>query len=515
MSRTAVLPFDIAKEIRPLAGVWLACLVAMVATAVFGVGVFRGLGTSAYFLGTAALGALSIGHEYSHRTLTMLLSQPARRERLFLVKMGVLAAMLLTISAVARFVVDFREPEPARLALAVLPMLCALFIAPWLTMLCRNPIAGAVFAFVPLGWLWVVSERLYVAIHGREPSIDVAMMFVWTEALGLCAVGAVMSWRMFMRLEAIDGGGTEVRLPRWLRRRSTTNIAASAPRKRHPVWLLLKKEIGLQQMSLAVTGLYVLGWLTLMMVRHSVQHADEIFTVLTFFYGASMPVLIGSLASAEERQLGTLEWQALLPVATRTQWTVKAGTAIGLALLLAIGVPALLLASIDPAGVLRFLSRPGFTVAIVALTVVSLYVSTLCTSGLRAVLTSVSAISAVVFFVGSVVQALVSSRRISLLWWAPVSMVARASREKAWQRFGIGPVDFSQLMGTLELLLVAIILAVVLRFALANHRSADPAGGRVWTQTILVGVWLTVGALLLGGMALMVMGYAFSSNTFS
>jgi hypothetical protein len=228
-----------------------------------------------------------------------------------------------------------------------------------------------------------------------------------------------------------------------------------------------------------------------------------------------MPVLIGSLASAEERRLGTLEWQVLLPVATRTQWTVKVAAATGLALLLAIGVPALLLASLDTAGVMRFLSRPGFAVAIAALTVVSLYVSSLCTSGLRAVLTSVSAICAVVFFVGSVAQALFSSGRVAFLWSAPVSMAARASREKAWQHVGINPVNFSRLMGTLELLLVAVILAVVLKVAMANHRSADPAGGRVWTQAILMAVWVTVGALLLGGMALMMVGYAFSSNTIS
>lgn len=501
MSRTAVLPFDVAKEVRPLAGIWLACLGAMVVPAVFGTGVFRGLGISAYFLGTASLGALSIGHEYSHRTLTMLLSQPARRERLFLLKMGVLAAMLLPLSAIAGTVVDLPEAESERLAWALLPMLGGLFIAPWLTMAFRNPIAGAVFAFSPSGWLWVVSERLYVAIYGHEPAADVVRAIVWTESLGLCAVGAVMSWRMFMRLEAIDGGGTEVHLPQWLRRERTTDAAASTLRKRHPVFLLLKKEIGLQQMALTFTGLYVVGWLTLVMVRHTIAHADDIYTALTFLYGASMPVLIGSLASAEERQLGTHGWQVLLPIATRTQWTVKVGTAIGLALLLGIGVPGLLLASIDPAGVMRFLSRPGFAVAVTALTVVSLYVSSLCTSGLRATLMSLSAICSVVFFVGKVAEWLVASGRAVFLWAAPVSMVARTASEKAWLRFGISPIERSRLMDALELVLVAVILAVVLRAALANHRSADPRAGRAWPQVILMAVWLTAGGLLLLGMS--------------
>ncbi len=46
-----------------------------------------------------ALGAQSFGHEYSHRTLGLLLSQPADRRRLFLYKLGVLFVMLATLAA--------------------------------------------------------------------------------------------------------------------------------------------------------------------------------------------------------------------------------------------------------------------------------------------------------------------------------------------------------------------------------------------------------------------------------
>ena len=48
------------------------------------------------------------------------------------------------------------------------------------------------------------------------------LTFVWFGTLGLCTVGAVMSWRMFMRLEAIDGPGQDVRLPQWLRKPAGT-----------------------------------------------------------------------------------------------------------------------------------------------------------------------------------------------------------------------------------------------------------------------------------------------------
>ena len=42
-----------------------------------------------------------------------------------------------------------------------------------------------------------------------------------------------------------------------------------------------------------------------------------------------LALLIGSLASAEERQLGTLEWQGLLPMASWKQWAAKVGDGAG------------------------------------------------------------------------------------------------------------------------------------------------------------------------------------------
>ena len=97
------------KEVRGLAGAWLACLAALVVACRDGrscrsraLGIARRTSSA-----PAALGALSIGHEYSHRTLPLLLSQPAAAARLLLVKLGVLAAMLHRRSAaVAGAVVD-------------------------------------------------------------------------------------------------------------------------------------------------------------------------------------------------------------------------------------------------------------------------------------------------------------------------------------------------------------------------------------------------------------------------
>ena len=505
MRRAALLPFDVTKEIRGLAGAWLACLTALVLPAAMGVRATRGLEIPAYLLGVAALGALSIGHEYTHSTLTLLLSQPRSRARLFLVKQGVLAAMLLTLAAVAGAVVDVRARESATLAFALLPVLCGLFVAPWLTMLCRSPLAGTVFAVALPALLLIVGELLYVATYGRGPGADVEMAIVWRTTLGLCAVAAVMSWRMFMRLESIDGRGPEVQLPGWLQGLSTTSIAALT--KRRPVWLLIKKELWLQQTALAVAALWLLClplvwiWVGDWGPGQSIQPAPlwprtpnraDVLGALTLFCSAFISILIGALASAEERRLGTLEWQVLLPIATWKQWIIKVGTALGLALMLALGLPALLLAAVDPAAGMQFLQRtPQLAVGVAVLTLISLYVSSLCTSGLQALLLSVP----VIFGVGLPAGVVLGSYGLHSL------VAARRSAEKAWASVGMSLDAGSRLMSLLELLLVAAILALALRFALENHRSTAHAGRRVRTQVIVMAICAVVGALVLTGMA--------------
>ena len=114
-----------------------------------------------------------------------------------------------------------------------------------------------------------------------------------------------------------------------------------------------------------------------------------------------MAMLIGAMASAEERQLGTAEWQILLPMPAWQQWVLKAGVALGLAVLLGVGLPA----------ALRYFSPAGddihqaarawreITGAVVILTSASLYVSSLCASGVRALVLTFPTIVASALFV--------------------------------------------------------------------------------------------------------------------
>jgi hypothetical protein len=476
---------SIRKEVRALGPVWLATVIAILAFQPRAA-ILHGFGAAVYFLGAAALGALSIGHEYTNRTLPFLLTVPARRGRLLLIKLGVLAVMLLTLCGVAGLTVFHSFEAWFALTALCLPVMYGLFVAPWLTMICRSPIAGTVFNVGIAGILLIVGERLGTARYGYTRDVDIVRMAVlWYGSIAVCVVGAVMSWRTFMSLEAIDDRGPELSWPTWLRQRPRTTAAAPAFTKQYPIWLLVKKELRLQQMSLAVPGLYLVGLFAV--IPYTRPDPDNLAFALTIFYGGLIAVLIGSLASAEERALGTLPAQVLLPVSMRTQWAVKLTVVLALALVLALVLPVVVLQVLSrwhvtiPGLPLQLFWGSPTVVMIAMLAVGSLYVSSLCKSGLWAMIVSVPA----VFGVFAVIR---------LVAFPAASVYRRVSQLSSGSTH---PIYFYPSDGEI-LLLLAVVSVVVLRFALANHRSADQGRWRVWQQLGWVAFSFAGGFMLLG-----------------
>lgn len=484
MTGAALLPLGVRKEIRALLPVWLGCAAAICAAAVLdGFSAFRAA-VSAYVLGSVALGALSIGHEYTSRTLTLLLSLPVDRRRLYLVKLGVLIPMVLTLGALALgllFKPRALDPDLVRsVTIPFLSVMCGLFLAPWFTMLCRSPLAGVVFAIPIPGLIHIAGDVAGVATYGMGTPEAERLKFavLWWGLTGLCAIAAASSWRMFMRLEAIEGDDAQVRLPRWLRDRTAAAAAPDVERARHPVWLLAKKELRLQQLTFVVSGIYLVVWGTLWLLRLTVPGFEGIpFAIFTVFHSGAAAMLSGSLASAEERQFGTLESQVLLPMATWKQWTVKAGMTLGVALLLAAGLPAFL-GHFSPSGDgLRV--NGWFAGTIVLLTAGSLYVSSLCASGLRALLASISVIVSVIIAVPLLLGSIFGYWSFHLIWTASRSNLPRWSTAPLAIAAGAG------------------LLALLLRFALVNHRSSERSGTHVWRQVAWIAAWLSIGAVIL------------------
>ena len=235
---------------------------------------------------------------------------------------------------------------------------------------------------------------------------------------------------MQRRTEAIEGRGLELHRPAWLLKRRTHSAVARS------VWLeMLGKELHLQQMTFVVSGLYVAAWFAAVLVGESLFPARRAvyMSVATLLHAGAIPLLVGSLASAEERQLGTLGWQVLLPIAAWRQWAVKAAVVLLLSLGLAIGVPAILYA--------LFASGPGPVpltwppaAAIAAVATLSLYASSLSTNGMRALLASAAAIGGALLAAHIAMQVMPSW--IPLAWNLPTaawaSLYAASAAVSAW-----------------------------------------------------------------------------------
>jgi hypothetical protein len=486
MTRVMLLPSAVTKEIRALLPTWLACMIVLVAAGMLGDPRLDALGLLVCGLGSVALGALSIGHEYTHRTLSLLLTQPARRQRLLLIKVAVLAPMLLMIAALAwgavlnplQDVVRGRRVWPgdwSATTVIVLPVLCALFVAPLLTMLCRSPLAGMVFALVVPGLMGLVGELLAIARYGLEPAnAQVADNFrlavFWWGMAGVCVAAAIANWLLFLRLEAIEGRDPELQLPRSWTDRSATS-AATAVARRHPVWLLMKKELRLQQMAFVVGGIYLLGWATFSSLRHFIPGLGPPLGAIAILYGGLLAVLIGSLASAEERHFGTGEWQLLLPMAAWQQWAVKVVTALILAVALGVGLPAVV-AYVHPSAD-EFRVNTWSAGVVLALTAGSLYVSSLCASGVKALLLSIPGTGLVIGLL--VFLSWMIDRSFAVFREAQSVVPTRPAAELSmWVSLGLA-LGF---------------LAVLLWFGMINHRSGERGASRIWRQAIWMGGYL-------------------------
>ncbi len=466
MRTSHLLPTDLSKEMRALAPLWLGCVAIVWISAAGGELWFRA-GFLAYLLGSAALGALSIGHEYTNRTLPVLLSVPVSRRRMFAMKACVLLAMLATLAAIAVIRLPVapvgRELKDTALV-GMLSLLSSAFLAPWLTMVCRNVVAGAVFSLSIPAAVLVGSELVALAVTGQidsPPSQSFRMQVVWTVTLLLSIIGAVSSWRTFMRLEVDDGPRSEFRFPRLISRSVPGTSAREGLRRTHPVWRLFRKEFHLQQLTFVTSVLYVCGWIATLVGRRltGIRDVEDALLILTAVHGAIVALLSGSLASAEERHLGVLGSQLLMPMSTVRQWTIKVATVFAICVGLAMLLPAGLIVIFGLARSVN-LNVP-FAAVVLMLAAVSLYVSSLSSSGVQALLISGPVALSLFVFVGVLAETVLRAGRIAGIVpsgdiFGPPMIVA------------IGVIAFGQLVA----------------FAHTNHRTSDRSSIRIWRHVL-------------------------------
>jgi hypothetical protein len=490
-----VLPPLIAKELRALLPTIAAVVLTLVAVSVLG-GRWLFFGSLAYGLGAVALGAQVIGHEYSHRTLGQLLALPVNRRRLLTTKLGVLMPVLAILTAAGAAVLLPVEPlmRPSiwiGWPFLLIAVLCGAVIAPVFTMLCRSTLAGFVFTIAIPGMIELAGEiggtAIYGVLHTNEIAAFKRTVFMW-------GMGAVVTFaalaipRLFMRLEAIDGAGGEFALPSLARDASAS--PAMAFRRRSPLWLLIKKELRLQQMSFIVAAFFALALAALMLVDRAIASGPGPgpgipIELLTMLYTGLLAVLIGALPSAEEHQLGTRDWQACLPVSGAWQWAIKAITTFVLTVLLCLGAPALLFfATGVPFGNNRFLpewSFVGLAVIVLMASAVALYVSTVSTSGVKALVLTFPVILGLVAFVRT-------AGPLAVVFGRSVMDLFDPQRHVLISLFEPRPdgVWTSKSYDALQIGVTVVGMALVAWLAGQNHRSNDRLGRRIGWATAVV-----------------------------
>jgi hypothetical protein len=250
------------------------------------------------------------------------------------------------------------------------------------------------------------------------------------------------------------------------------------------MWLLVRKEIRLQQLAIAIAALHALTliiatWLTPLA---SNSRSWMLLSSATIMYAGIISLLIGCSASAAERDLGTLEWQLLQPVAASKQWTVKVAVVFAMSLVLAVAVPMTILHLAPLANVPPTLTQVqpewSMLVALLLLTSGSVYVSSLCSSAVSALVMSLPVmIAAFAFFRTTVTRIGTSIFSASLRWGMEVLPA------------GSNAVDYPRLVNIvnpLVLFLAFSFIALVLRLALANHQSADRALRRISMHVIIL-----------------------------
>lgn len=497
----------IRKDARALLPIWLASAVAIVVA-----GRMSALAALIpYTLGAAALGALAVGHEYSHRTLSSLLALPLRRWQLLTVKLLLLALMLSALAAVAAGVglggldmtsrvSPWRWLQPAHVdgvTALWLPLLCGLLVAPWLTMVARGPLGGTVFTAGLLAVMWFAGDAVAIVRYGVPSGSFTGVdtfrsLLVWRGGLTACAIAAVAIWPTFARLQATEGSGAALRLPR-RRGRGPASVATRAdrpaPRRWHWAWHLVVKEVHLHQMVFAVTGLYLVAWLAILWSRRSLPEGFGLpLGPVTWLYGATVAVLVGAFTSAEERQLGTVSGQLLQPVPAWRPWAVKIATALALTLLLATALPHVLerlaQSRLSKFDAVEYWQSPMF----VTFLIVGVYVSSFSTNGLTALIVSLP--------VGALVYTLLTGAFQFLevsVYQAFVPTFLPGGRPAG----GLGAMmdrDTLVVFVTVCLAGTALIPAgIALWCAFVNHRSLERRPGQIVRQAL----WILIGILLI------------------
>jgi ABC-type transport system involved in multi-copper enzyme maturation permease subunit len=326
-----------------------------------------------FAVGVLLLSLTPFGQELNWGTFSILLAQPVSRKRLwrvkvlllglalFLVFVGLVLSNQLRVDSVmsaakttlerdfsprgvdggwAKVIAETRhEASLDALMVGGLGALAGLAGGLWTTLLFRQVSAAFwLTLLVPTGLGLLVGQLL----GGFSDTV---------VRVGTCAVlgaysamGFVWARKLFQQVQDTQWTGGVVSVPEWcgVATQARTGVAH---RKRRAFRALLRKELQSQYVNLLLAGALLLIHLAVLAVRmltagYLSTHRSIAMILEAFpFLWLAMPLLVASVAIAEERKLGTFETVACVPLSRWRQFGVKLGLALVLGFILGAVVP--------------------------------------------------------------------------------------------------------------------------------------------------------------------------------
>ena len=483
-----------------------------------------------YALACLWICANAFGSEFEHRTLGQWLVQPRSRGDLYREKLGV-AGGIAGVAAVIFFLTTSRSNtrEPLFLALLLGPLILGLASAPFFTLVSRSTLAGFVFTLaVGMALYLILQTLLSVYLAGLHPTADRSSeeaSLLWAGSVIYLGAMTLASWRVFKRLEWREGGAGGGSTPglyalsgawdRWIGRRWLGQPSTAQ---------LIRKELRLHVVPWLIAGILIGFWGLSLLIRKWAPGSElgvaaanpSTVTLYAGILGTFVLLVTGASAIAEERVLGTLEWQWTQPIPMARQWKIKVGVATALALTLGLVLPAALVwlgfdAEALDATFGQTEQQPivVYVMALVALFGTSLYASSVSQSSMKAValtpllLASLWAIGALMIW--SVTAMLDQQWGNLWYWWIDLDELTDPGllnqKPPAWLPAFLTQRILQRITEIGAIGIGWIWVGFLFRNARFNAQRLRSAGSAVWRQWgRLVGALFS--ALLLGGLLL-------------
>jgi len=341
----------ILKEARPLFWPWCAVALAGALPLVYPLDWTPLIYLIGFFV-VPLLAVLSLGNEFQHRTLSLLLSQPVGRMEIWCEKLSVTVAVI--VSAVLAFSLALRatsfQSDWRVWAFAGAWIVATIASATFWTLIARSTVGGVALTLV-VQFFIIMALNLAYWVYGAEYVSLGNTTFVLTVTFVFLSYAGVMLWlggRTLTRFQAAGGGmagddlltaGPDV-MPGawagWLRSRPTgavRNLFRKEFRLLRPVWLIS---------LLAAVGWACLTLFGLLFERGFSRNFETAVISVLVVSTLIIAILAGSLSLGEERTSGTHAWHLTLPASAFLQWRIKLYVAV-FAGIVGAGLPPMLL----------------------------------------------------------------------------------------------------------------------------------------------------------------------------